>query len=1057
MSVGQPERKTQNRVVDFLVEELGYSYLGNFQDDEPHGNVEEERLRAWLEGRGVPDELVKRALQRLEEARQVGGQRSLYQANKEVYQLLRYGASVKARPGAKSRPVKFIDWENECANDFAVAEEVPVTGVNDKRPDVVLYVNGIAVGVLELKRSTVAVEEGIRQNLDNQQSDFIAPFFSTMQLVMAGNDSQGLRYGTVGTPETHFTQWREENPDYDPSDPTDRKYVSPTGCSQSDRRLDCALAWLARPKRLLELMHDFVVFDAGTKKIARHNQYFGVKAAQENVDRKKDGIIWHSQGSGKSLTMVWLAKWILASNPHARVLVITDRIELDEQIEGVFQDAGESIARIRNGRVGNRTYGSGGEALIATLQRREERLVSSLVHKFGQGEGETLDEYVDDVKEHLPPDFEAKGKFFVFVDEAHRTQSGKLHEAMQTVLPHSTFIGFTGTPLLKKDKKRTIEVFGPYIHTYKFDEAVDDDVVLDLLYEARDVDQEVSSQDKVDQWFDAKTEGLNDRAKRKLKQRWGTMKKLLSSQERLRKIVADVVMDMNRRDRLKSGKGNAMLVASSIYEAFQYYRLFQDTELRGEVAAVTSYEPSPSDIKGEETGEGKTQAQRQYEICRQMLANHFGESKDEAMTKTETFEEQVKTQFVNEPSQMKLLIVVDKLLTGFDAPPATYLYIDKTMRDHGLFQAICRVNRKDSADKEYGYIVDYMDLFKAIEGAVNDYTGAAFDGYDEDDVDGLLKDRIDTNRERLEDAREQVKALCEPVEPPRSTEDYIRYFCGEDLDDEAQIEENARKRHKLYEYVGSFVRAYADLANEMSEAGYSAEEAQQIKQEVKRFEDVRREVKLASGDYVDLKVFEPAMRHLLDTYVDAAESEVIAEFDEVGLVELVAQRGANALEKLPEGIRGSEDAVAETIENNVRKVIVDRRDANPAYYEKMSKLLRTLIERRREEVLEYEEYLEEMSELARQVVDPTQSDDYPDDLATPGQRALYDNLGENAALAQQIDERVKKNRKDDWRGDDFKERVVKRTIYEAIVEHDSSAGEEDVEEIFPVIKNQREY
>jgi type I restriction enzyme R subunit len=535
------------------------------------------------------------------------------------------------------------------------------------------------------------------------------------------------------------------------------------------------------------------------------------------------------------------------------------------------------------------------------------------------------------------------------------------------------------------------------------------------------------------------------------------MKKLLSSQERLRKIVADVVMDVNRRDRLKSGKGNAMLVASSIYEAFQYYKLFQDTELRGKVAAVTSYEPSPGDVKGEETGEGKTQAHRQYEICRQMLADHFGEPKDEAMTKTETFEEQVKKQFVHEPGQMKLLIVVDKLLTGFDAPPATYLYIDKTMRDHGLFQAICRVNRKHSADKEYGYIVDYMDLFQAIEGAVDDYTGAAFDGYDEDDVDGLLKDRIDTNRERLEDAREQVKALCEPVEPPRDTDAYIRYFCGDDLDDEAQIEANARKRHKLYEYVGAFVRAYADLANEMSEAGYSAEEAQQIKQEVKRFETVRQEVKLASGDYVDLKVFEPAMRHLLDTYVDAAESEVIAQFDDVGIVELVARRGADALEQLPEGIRGSEDAVAETIENNVRKVIVDRRDANPAYYDKMSKLLRTLIERRREGVLEYEAYLEEVAELARKVTDPTVSDDYPDDLATPGQRALYDNLGEDAALAQRIDERVKKNRKDDWRGDDFKERVVKRAIYEAMVEYDSSVTEEDVEEIFPVVKNQREY
>ena len=329
------------------------------------------------------------------------------------------------------------------------------------------------------------------------------------------------------------------------------------------------------------------------------------------------------------------------------------------------------------------------------------------------------------------------------------------------------FIGFTGTPLLKADKQKSIEVFGRYIHTYKFDEAVKDKVVLDLRYEARDIDQSITSQKKIDQWFEAKTKGLTDLAKAQLKQRWGTMQKVLSSQSRLEKIVADILMDMETRDRLKSGRGNAMLVSGSIYQACKFYELFAKTDLKGKCAIVTSYRPSAADIKGEETGEGLTEKLRQYEIYQKMLADWFNEPPETAVNKVEEFEKEVKKKFIDEPGQMKLLIVVDKLLTGFDAPPATYLYIDKQMQDHGLFQAICRVNRLDGDDKEYGYIIDYKDLFKSLEGAVQDYTSGALDGYDKEDVAGLLEDRLGKARERLEEAREAVKALCEPVEPPQ--------------------------------------------------------------------------------------------------------------------------------------------------------------------------------------------------------------------------------------------------------------------------------------------------
>ena len=365
------------------------------------------------------------------------------------------------------------------------------------------------------------------------------------------------------------------------------------------------------------------------------------------------------------------------------------------------------------------------------------------------------------------------------------------------------------------------------------------------------------------------------------------------------------------------------------------------------------------------------------------------------MRKADQFEKEVKRRFVKEPGQMKLLIVVDKLLTGFDAPPATYLYIDKTMQDHGLFQAICRVNRLDGDDKEYGYIIDYKDLFRSLEGAMGDYTGEAFEDYDRADVEGLLKDRLEQGRKRLEEKREAVKALCEPVEPPYDTEDYLRYFCDGVGDGTAeQRRESERRRLTLYTMVAAFVRAYANLANEMIEAGYTESERLAIRDEVSHYENVRQEVKMASGDYVDLKTYEPAMRHLLDTYIRAEDSEVVSAFDDMTLVDLLVRDGVGAIGELPEGIRSSQGAVAETIENNVRRLIVDEMAVNPKYYEKMSAVLDALIRQRKEEAIEYEAYLKKVIELAEKVKRGEGGGSYPATINTPALRAIYDNLPE---------------------------------------------------------------
>jgi type I restriction enzyme R subunit len=1019
-NVGNKERVTQNRLLKLFREGLEYDYLGNWEERAGNSNVEEELLIKWLKRQGHDDKIIGKVLRELDKEKALGGSKNLYDANREVYGLLRYGVKVKPEAGEQNVTVWLVDWKNPANNDFAIAEEVTVAGIHDKRPDLVLYLNGIAVGVVELKRSTISVAEGIRQNLDNQTKTFIRPFYATVQLVMAGNDTEGLRYGVIETPEKYYLAWRED--------------------SAIENPLDKAITQLCNKERLLEVIHDFMVFDAGTKKTCRHNQYFGVRAAQQAVKKREGGMIWHTQGSGKSLTMVWFAKWIREHVKNARVLLITDRTELDEQIEKVFTGVDEDVYRTKSGR-----------DLIDVLNKSDEWLICSLIHKFGASDEIDIKSYIKEIQQYLPKGFQAKGDVFVFVDECHRTHTGDLHEAMKALLPGAMFIGFTGTPLLKKDKKKSLEVFGPYIHTYKYDEAVRDGVVLDLRYEARDIDQYITNPAKIDSWFDAKTRALTDVAKAQLKKRWGTMRKVESSEPRLKIIVDDILMDMETRDRLKSGHGNALLVSSSIYNACRFYEVFDQKGLAGKCAIITSYKPAPGDIKGEETGEGKTEKLRQYDIYRKMLADYFNEPEDDAITKVEQFELEVKRRFINEPGQMKLLLVVDKLLTGFDAPPATYLYIDKQMHDHGLFQAICRVNRLDSEDKEYGYVIDYKDLFKALAKSIHDYTGEAFAAYDAEDVQGLLTDRLTRSKEHLDELRESVNALCEPVAPPKDTINYVHYFCGTSGDGD-ELEDNEQKRVALYKTVAALLRAYVDLANEMTDAGYSEKEAQEIKEEVTYYEKVREEIKLASGDYVDMKVFEPAMRHLLDTYIKADESKKLSAFDDMTLVQLVVDQGERAIEKLPDGLRKDPEAMAEAIENNVRRLIIDESPVNPKYFEKMSELLEALIKERKELALHYTEYLERIAALARKVQKPESTTSYPSAVNTGALRALYDNLDKDEQLAMRVDAAIRAVKKDGWRGNRFKEREVRGAIKSALDGNDGILNK-----IFGIAKAQREY
>jgi type I restriction enzyme R subunit len=1014
-AIGKSEWITQNRVIKLFVDELKYRYLGDWTDGDGNSNVGEGLLSAWLAKRGFTPAQIGMALYKLRTEAD-NHSRDLYGNNRGVYSLLRYGVQVKTEASEPTVTVGLIDWNEPEKNDFAIAEEVTLKGNRERRPDLVLYVNGIAVGVIELKNSRVSIGDGIRQSLSNQKPEFNAWFFSTVQFVFAGNDSEGLLYGTIGTPEKYFLRWKEEEED------------------NSRFKLDKYLLKMCRKDRLIELMHDFVLFDSGIKKLPRVHQYFGIKAAQEHVRQKKGGIIWHTQGSGKSIVMVLLAKWILENNPNARVALITDRDELDKQIERVFHETGEKIERSTSGR-----------DLMTQLGQATPRLLCSLVHKFGSKNVNDFDAFIQDL--------EAKpsttvGEVFVFVDECHRTQSGKLHRVMKAMMPNAVFIGFTGTPLLKKDKATSLEVFGGYIHTYKFSEGVADKVILDLIYEARDIDQHLGSQDKIDAWFEAKTKGLNDWQKEELKKQWGTMQHVLSSRSRMDRLVDDIVFDFGVKPRLSSERGNAILVASSIYEACKYFTLFQKTPLKGKCAVVTSYNPQTRDITLEETGANtETDKQFIYNTYTELLE---GVEAAPGMNKTETYEETAKTRFLKEPANMKLLVVVDKLLTGFDVPPCTYLYIDKSMQDHGLFQAICRTNRLDGDDKDFGYIVDYKDLFKKVENAIAVYTSELDHSAGGVDPEVLLQDRLKMGKERLDNAIEALVLLCEPVEEPKGEWEHIRYFCG-NSEVPTDLEEREPQRAALYKAAVALVRAYANIADDLDRAGYTAADIIRIKKLLDYYLNVREIVRKASGETLDLKPYEADMRHLIDTYIEADASRKVSAFGDMGLLELIQKTGiADAIAAQLAGMKGNTNAISETIENNVRSKIIKEHLNDPAFYAKMSALLDEIIAARKAKAIEYEEYLKRIADLAAKVQAGLAAET-PEKLDTPGKRALWNNLGQNEEMALKIDASVRHVRPDGWRGVQAREQVIKNAIYGVVKD------QTEVERLFLIIKAQGEY
>lgn len=976
------ERNISQQPAIEVLKALGYRYLTPDQAEAMRGNqynvilkdVLEEKL--WelnsYEYKGTTyrfsERNIQQAIRDLDEPLTDG----LVKTNEKIYESLMLGRSYTENlpdGSKKSFTIQYIDWEHIDNNIFHVVEEVVVEkmdGQGTARPDIVLYVNGIPFAVIECKKASISMEQGISQMIRNQGKDYIPQLFKFIQIVMATNKNE-TQYATCNTPRKFWAVWKEEDEDWL------QEQISKTVHHRLPTNQDKNIISLFHPERLLELTRYFVLFDKNEKKIARYQQYFAIKEILKTVEQtdqngnRQGGVIWHTQGSGKSLTMVMLAKYLLTEmqSIHPKVIVVTDRKELDKQIHRTFHHTRLKASRATSGK-----------HLVDLINDNSADIVMTLVHKF--------DTAAVKQKPILSKDI------FILVDESHRTQYGELHNKMKQVFPNACYLGFTGTPLMKKEKNTMVK-FGKLIHAYTIADGVRDKAIVPLLYEGKMVEQTVNRK-AIDHRLEMITRHLNEKQKEEVMRKWSQFERIASSDQRIKMIAFDINEHFLHNYKTKGSHFKAMLATNSKKEAIRYLEAFEEL---GDLNCAVVISPPDQREGYHEVDESTDDKVQQF--WKRMMDKYGNE---------EAYEEAIKDEFIN-GDDIDLLIVVDKLLTGFDAPRATVLYVDKPMKEHTLLQAIARVNRLYEG-KDYGLIIDYRGLLDKLDEAMEMYSGAGLENFDPKDLKGTLYDVISVIG-TLRHYHTELVNIFIPVKNKNDIEEY------------EVLLENEELREHFYNVLSQFGRHLAiALESENVYRALGPEELNRYKKDLKFYQELRKSVKLRYSDTIDHREYEAKMQMLMDNYISAEEVIRITN-----PVDIMDEKGfEEELQRLQ-----SPRAKADAIRTRLSKRIETKWDENPAYYKKFSERIEEALQAYKDKRISEAEYLQKMKEILRDFRTGASGVTYPDNIRkNPNAQAFYgvvkEIIGETndltgkdelmGELALKVDEIIEEHSKVDW-------------------------------------------
>ncbi|GAA0777096.1 HsdR family type I site-specific deoxyribonuclease [Clostridium subterminale] len=1010
-----------------VLKKLGYIYIKEREADELRGNSYNVLLKPILKEKLInlnsftykekeykfSEKNINQAINDLDESLIDG----LVKTNEKIFNTLLLGRSYieTLEDGTKrSFTINFIDWEDIGNNDFYMVEEFSVEnegGKKNSRPDIVLFINGIPFGVIECKKSSISIEQGISQMLRNQSKDYIPHLFKFIQIVMATNKNE-TKYATCNIPKKFWSIWKEKDETWL------NNQLSKTVEGRIPTNQDKNIISLFHPERVIEFIKYFILFDKNVKKICRYQQYFVIKEIiktieeNDNFGNRQSGVIWHTQGSGKSLTMVMVAKYILSElkKLHPKVIVVTDRIDLDKQINRTFNHTRLKAIKAVTGN-----------HLIKLINNEEADIITTLVQKF-------------DTVTNKGHKLESRD-IFVLVDEAHRTQNRELGNKMRNVFPNACYLGFTGTPL-KSAQRNTVEKFGGKLFTpYTIADGVEDKAILPLLYEGKMVEQSVNRK-AIDMQLDIITRNLNENSKNQVMKKWSQFERVATSDQRIRLIAFDINEHFLINYKSIGSPLNAMLATNSKKEAIKYLRAFEELgDLK--VGVVIS----PPDLREGYDEVDKKPDEEVIKFWNEMLDKYDNQA---------DYEDTIKDEF--EHGEIDLLIIVDKLLTGFDVPRATVLYIDKEMKEHTLLQAIARVNRLYDG-KDYGYIIDYRGLIKKLDEAMNMYSGAGLENFDGKDLKGAIHDVI-VIIGALRQYYTELINFFSSIKNKKDIEEYEVYLADDKI------------REDFYEILCSFGRNLSVVLE--SEKIYNSMgkiEIDKFKEAFKFYQKLRQSVKRRYSDTVDNKEYEGKMQKLIDNYIAAEGMMRITKNIDI----LDKEAFKEELERIP---KEKARAKADTIRTRLGKSISEKWDENPSYYKKFSEMIEKALDDYKKRRLD-ESYLTDMEDIMNKYRENKDDISYPEPIKNnENAQAFYgvvndivkesnaeyttdgDELG-NVAL--EIDNIIKEKSKVDWHGNvDVHNEIAQEiddTLYEYTQKTDIEISFEDIDKIIEKVKN----